>query len=344
MSGTSLDGLDISLCKYYRKDKRWAYEFLDFECIPYSIDLVKKIRNVYDTSARKLVETDIELATYLGEKIAIFIENCKFSVDLIASHGQTIFHVPEKKYTCQIGSGAVIAAITGLPVISDFRQQDITLGGQGAPLVPIGDELLFGEYAACLNLGGFANISYNKDGRRLAFDICAVNFVLNHFARKKNLEYDCDGKLASEGSVNNELLDKLNDLDFYKKTSPKSLGQEWVENSVFPLMNNYKELTAEDLLRTYSEHICFQISKAFLAFAGEKVLVTGGGTKNSFIMERIRELSEKKIIIPDNNLIDFKEAIVFGFLGVLRFKNEINCLASVTGAKRDSCTGALYLP
>lgn len=344
MSGTSLDGLDISLCNYYCENRIWGFDLIDSVFIEYNSEIRNRLRKAYDTTARELVEIDIEFGRYIGEKIIQFINKRKIIIDLIASHGQTIFHSPSEGYTKQIGSGAVISAITRLPVVSDFRQQDVTLGGQGAPLVPAGDALLFQQYGACLNLGGFANISYNLFNNRIAYDICAVNFVLNRLVGQKELEFDCDGVLSAGGKIIQGLLNELEQIDFYKKEPPKSLGQEWTENVIFPILKNYSIQPLENLLRTYSEHICLQLVKVLSTLSSDNILITGGGAKNKFLIKRISELTTKEIVIPSAALIDFKEAIVFGFLGVLRMRNEINCFASVTGAAKDSCTGAVYLP
>jgi anhydro-N-acetylmuramic acid kinase len=343
MSGTSLDGLDIALSRYYICEGTWNFECIDCCLIEYDSKLRNTLRSIYQANALELVKIDIDFGRFIGKQVKKFIDSGKCKIDLIASHGQTIFHSPSEGYTKQIGSGAVIASITGLPVVSDFRQQDVTLGGQGAPLVPVGDALLFNQFAACLNLGGFANISYNKSNNRIAYDICAVNFVLNKLSRQIGFEFDSDGIMASRGKIIEPLLSDLNGVDFYKKLNPKSLGQEWVEAEIFPRLDKFTANDTENLLRTYSEHICIQISNVLELVEGNSILVTGGGARNKFIINRISELTTKKIIVPDRNIIDFKEAIIFGFLGVLRFRNEINCLASVTGAKKDSSSGAIYL-
>jgi anhydro-N-acetylmuramic acid kinase len=344
MSGTSLDGLDIALSRYYLVNGKWKFECIDTCFSEYSPAFKEMLRSSYSTTARELVINDLAFANFVGEKVNKFLNKTDVKIDLIASHGQTIFHSPMDGYTAQIGSGAVIASITGLPVISDFRQQDVTHGGQGAPLVPVGDALLFSEYAACLNLGGFANISLVQENKRIAGDICAVNFVLNRLAQNLGQEFDREGEIAKRGKLIEDLLIELNSIDFYQKDFPKSIGQEWVEEKVWPLMQKYKHEKTENLIKTYSEHLCYKIAQIFEKVKGNSVLVTGGGTRNKFIIEMIANQTTKIIVVPDETIIDFKEAIVFGFLGVLRFRNEINCYASVTGARKDSCTGALYMP
>ena len=259
--------------------------------------------------------------------------------DIIASHGSTVFHEPAKRIMFQIGDGAAIAAETGIPTVSDFRRLDIMLGGQGAPLVPVGDNLLFGEYDYCLNIGGFSNISWREGDRRIAFDISPVNYVINRFARSVGLDMDRDGQIASRGSVNQPLLDRLNALDYYSAPAPKSLGREWVEARVFPLLDGCG-LSLEDLLRTYYEHCAVQLAR--VTQPGRSLLVTGGGAYNKFLIERMRELSGCQVVVPEPAIIEFKEALIFAFLGVLYMTNQVSCLSSVTGARQDNIGGMLF--
>jgi len=261
----------------------------------------------------------------------------------ISSHGHTIFHQPSNGITYQIGNGANITAKTGITTISDFRTLDVALNGQGAPLVPIGDELLFPDYDYCLNLGGFANISFKQDNKRIAFDICPVNIAINYFTSKYfNLLYDKNGNFAKKGKVNINLLEKLNSLSYYKLEYPKSLGREWFEKNFINVISNYK-IDAYDLLRTLYEHIAIQLSLVIENTKDKTILVTGGGAFNSFLIEILKNKTKANIIIPEENLINFKEALIFAFLGLLRFNKNINCLSSVTGAKKDNCGGIIYL-
>jgi anhydro-N-acetylmuramic acid kinase len=258
--------------------------------------------------------------------------------DIIASHGHTIFHEPQKRIMFQIGDGAAIAAETGIDTVSDFRRLDIMLGGQGAPLVPIGDRLLFGDYDYCLNIGGFSNISFEKDGKRIAFDISPVNYVINHYSRQIGLEFDKDGEIAKKGKVDQKLLDELNALPYYNQDGPKSLGREWVEKIIYPMLES-KGMKLEDMLRTYYEHAAMQIAK--VAKNG-KMLITGGGAFNKFLIERIDALTGCETVIPEKQIIDYKEALIFAFLGALYMADEASCLASVTGAKCDNIGGMLF--
>lgn len=345
MSGTSLDGVDLIYVKFVR-DKAYSFEILKTDSEEYSEKWKKTLFEAFNFSGEKLVKLNADYGKFLGELIQKFIlKNSIKKIDFIASHGHTIFHQPEKNYTLQIGSGAVIAAETNTKVICDFRIQDIALGGQGAPLVPIGDQLLFFDYQYCLNLGGFSNISFVKDTKRVAFDICPVNIVMNYYTRKIGFEYDDRGKLASKGKLNIELLDALNKLPFYNDAKPKSLGYEFVIDIVIPLINKYN-LSTKDILRTFVEHSSIQIANVLnrnLTVNGQdKVLVTGGGTFNDFLINRLKQLTKVEVIIPDKEIIDFKEALIFALLGILKDQNEVNCLKSVTGASKDHSSGVVY--
>ncbi len=340
MSGTSMDGLDIAFCSLIKKDK-WEFKIIKAETVEYSIEWLNKLKTIHSKSGAELIELHNAYGKELGLRVNRFIEKNKIQADFIASHGHTIYHQPGKEFTFQLGAGSAIAATTGITTISDFRTLDVNLGGQGAPLVPIGDKLLFSMYDYCLNLGGFANISYDNQSKRIAFDICPVNIILNRLAAELNEKFDNKGKLASSGLVCNALLDELNKLDFYKTTGPKSLGIEWLEKNFIPILAQY-EIPVNDKLRTITEHIAAQLNEAIPGL-DKKILITGGGAYNDFLIDRFKAYSKNKIIIPDADVINFKEALVFAFLGVLRLRNEINCLSSVTGASRDSCSGCIYI-
>ncbi|WP_291099700.1 MULTISPECIES: anhydro-N-acetylmuramic acid kinase [unclassified Empedobacter] len=339
MSGTSLDGLDIC---YVRFDGNQHFEILHAETIDYSSDWRTKLTEAFQYSAMDLCQLDVEYGYFLGEQVKEFIHKNKIrKVDFVASHGQTIFHQPQKSFTLQIGKGAAIASRCQQKVVCDFRTQDVILGGQGAPLVPIGDELLFSNYDACLNLGGFSNISMNRNGKRIAFDICPINIVLNHYAKQLGFDFDKNGELAGQGHINTVLVDELNLLNYYHQPFPKSLGFEWVTNEFLTIVDKY-DISIEDKLRSCVEHFVIQIKNTFALYDINNVLITGGGVRNSFFINRLRELSTVEIIIPTDNLIDFKEALIFAFLGYRRVHNEINCLASVTGASKDHSSGIIY--
>lgn len=342
MSGTSLDGLDICYANFSYLKNKWDFKIINATTVNLPNDLRTNLSNFTTFSALKMAFLNNHLGDFFGKAVNEFIVNNKIDkakIDFISSHGHTIFHQPEKKLTLQIGNGANISSITQLPVICDFRTTDIALDGNGAPLVPIGDQLLFSEYEYCINLGGISNISYQENKNRIAFDICPVNIILNKLANKLGFDYDSNGELAESGDFNKELFIQLNQLEYYKKSNPKSLGYEWVENHIFPLIDNSNLLT-NDLLNTFVEHIAFQIGIHLTK--REKAIFTGGGTHNTFLMERINHYSTSENIIPTKEIIDFKEALIFGFLGVLRWRNEVNILSSVTGATKNNIGGCIY--
>jgi anhydro-N-acetylmuramic acid kinase len=340
MSGTSLDGLDLALC-HFTKTERWNYKVIAAATVEYTENLRQKLAKAIELSAYEFVKLDVDLGKYIAEKINEFLSTQNIKPEFIASHGHTTFHQPQIGLTSQIGNGATIAANTGITTVCDFRTTDVALGGQGAPLVPIGDELLFGHYDACLNLGGISNISFRQNARRVAFDISPCNMALNYLANQLNLPYDKDGENARKGNVDTNLMNKLNDIDFYKKTGAKSLGKEWFDTIFQPLLDS-AEISVCDKLRTVNEHITMQINNILHCENIKTMLVTGGGARNIFLIEQLNSLYKGKIIIPDSETIDFKEAIIFAFLGVLRIREEINCLQAVTGAVTDNCGGGVY--
>lgn len=344
MSGTSLDGLDLCLTEFHF-DGKWNFEIIHADCSVYDDDWRMKLATAHELSEEKLQRLHVEFGQFIGENVNSFLEKNHFSKpEFICSHGHTVFHQPEKGITIQIGDGQTIADITGITCVNDFRSLDVSLGGQGAPLVPIGDGLLFSEFDACLNLGGFSNISFKEDGERRAFDICPVNIVLNELANQLDKPFDHNGDLARSGKLNETLLDQLNSLNLYTEEIRPSLAREWVESTINPLLNQ-SSLTEVDMMRTFVEHVAIQIARVIeRKAAGGSVLVTGGGAYNSFLMERMNTYCLADLIIPDEQTIEFKEALIFAFLGVLRINDEVNVLRSVTGASRDSCSGTIHRP
>lgn len=339
MSGTSLDGLDIAAIEFEFINNKWRYKIIDATTVSYSHEWIKKLKNAPFLPGENLMELNAEYGQFTGIEIDRFIKQFNFKPDLIASHGHTIFHQPEKHFTLQIGSGAEIAAITKTTSVADFRTTDIALGGQGAPLVPVGDKLLFSGFDYCLNIGGFANVSFENNNQRVAFDISPANFALNFFAEKEGLAFDKNGEMGKKGEINEALLTKLNQLGFYRQKAPKSLGREWMEEVFFPEISKFN-LSNTDILRTLYEHIAIQIANA--CTNSGKLFITGGGAFNSFLIERIKHRSNLEIILPDAATINYKEALIFAFLGVLRLQNKINCFASVTGAAKDSSVGIVF--
>lgn len=339
MSGTSLDGLDIVYVKFQKSDYA-NFEILSAETISYSHIWKERLQSAINLDKNGTSVLHNEYGVFLGIKTKEFIsKNNIQKLDFIASHGHTVFHQPEKGITLQVGDGEEILKATNCTVVADFRTQDVQLGGQGAPLVPIGDRLLFSGYQACVNLGGFANISYERNDLRIAFDICPVNIVMNYYSNKMGLEYDDKGIIASKGTIHQGLLKELNSLPFYSKKPPKSLGLEWVQQYVFPLVDKYK-LDSHNILRTFLEHVAQQISQIIQPF--DTILFTGGGVYNDFLIKRIEDIGKNNIIIPADDIINYKEALIFGLLGLLKLQGQVNCLSSVTGAQKNHSSGKIF--
>lgn len=344
MSGSSLDGVDIAYCVFEKKEDTWTVTIEQAECIPFPERWINRLQFLPVQSALTFFKTHTYFGHYLGELTSAFIKKYQLKIDLIASHGHTVFHEPHNRLTAQIGDGAAIAATTGITTITQLRTNDVALFGQGAPIVPIGDLHLFPTYRYCLNLGGIANISIKTTDKITAFDVCACNQILNRLAQEMELPYDDKGQLAASGKVDEALLKDLNAPDFFGKKPPKSLSNQWVMQTMMDIINEYL-LETPDLLATFCEHIAQQIAKSIHHFNPqifEKMLVTGGGAFNDFLMQRIADLAKVEVVIPDEKLISFKEAMVMAFMGVLRVRKEVNVLCSVTGAKRDTICGAVW--
>lgn len=347
MSGTSLDGVDLSFCTYTYDSSNWSYVLHATKSYSYSKKWQLRLKSAIHLSAPDLYQLDIEIAHLFSDCIQKFIKEYSIelsSITAISSHGHTVYHQPEKGFTIQIGNGETISALTNLMVINDFRSKDVALGGQGAPLVPIGDHLLFGKLAdGFLNIGGISNISYRNKNSIKAFDICPGNLPINYLIQKIGLDYDHNGKLARKGKIHQRLLNELNALEYYTKTSAKSLGIEWFETDFFPQLKKHA-ISLEDQLATIVEHIALMIGTTVNKLSIKQLFITGGGAYNSYLIERIGFYYEGKIIIPEKELIEFKEAIIFGFLGACRLTLQPTALSSVTGAIRNSCGGVIHLP
>ena len=341
MSGTSLDGLDMAFCLFSKKNGRWQYRIGSAETAHYSPEWKQRLKGVGEMKAVDLAFADTEYGHLIGTLVRNFIRRHKIEPVLIASHGHTVFHRPRQGMTLQIGHGAAIAAETGIETVCDFRTTDVAMGGQGAPLVPVGDRDLFGQFTFCLNLGGFANVSYDHRGKRIAFDICPVNVVLNMLAATKGMEFDRGGALAAAGNLYVPLLQALDRLPFYSAPPPKSLGKEWVMSEVMPVLGSFR-IPVKDKLHTFGHHIAGQIAAACSGKRKGTILVTGGGAYNHFLVDLVRMMTPHEVIIPDDLTISFKEALIFAFLGMLRVTGQLNTLRSVTGARSDTIGGAVY--
>ena len=338
MSGTSVDGLDICYISF-PKNKIEDYEIANCKTYDYPIDLKNELINVIKKDYEKIKDLDLKFGEFIGLSINKFISENKLPVpDLISSHGHTVFHEPNIGKTLQIGNGSIIKKITGIKTVNNFREQDVKLGGQGAPLVPIGDKLLFKKFKYCLNLGGFVNISIKNGDEIFAYDICPLNTVLNLYSKKIGYEYDHDGNLSSKGTVDDNLLNELNQLSYYFEENPKSLGLEFVIEKVLPIIDSYR-LSESDVLATYVRHVAFQISNNITD--DEKVLISGGGSFNKTLIESLRN-HNINLVVPVSQILNYKESLIFGLLGYLRINNKINCLRSVTGASKDHSSGDIY--
>jgi anhydro-N-acetylmuramic acid kinase len=355
MSGSSLDGLDMVFAELHENAGKWSYEIIKADCYSYTTEWTEKLKSAITVSALDYQLLHTEYGHYIGKEVNRFIEENElhYKAALVSSHGHTTFHVPSKKMTAQLGDGAAIAAETGLPVVTDLRALDVALSGQGAPIVPIGEKLLLGEYDYFLNIGGITNISGSSKppSGSWGFDICPANRVLNMLANDAGKEFDEGGRLASEGTVDEKLLNELNSLSYYGKPYPKSLANDFGTDTVYSIIKK-AAITTVDALRTYVEHIALQIRNGIttitdprLTTHDSRLLVTGGGAFNNFLVERITEQLKSinvSVIIPDENLVKYKEALIMGLIGVLRWREEYNVLSSVTGAARDSIGGALW--
>ena len=354
MSGSSLDGLDIALCRFDLEGDQISWELLAQDCVPFDPKWTMRLKKLYSQDALTFAKAHTYFGHYMGELVSDFMRKFQVDADFVASHGHTVFHEPESRLSFQIGDGAALAVACGLPTITDFRQHDVALGGEGAPLAPIADKYLFPGYDFYLNIGGIANLSAQVDGKMIAFDVCAANTLLNFVAAQIGLDYDRDGRLAANGEVRKFLLDELNNDFHYRNPYPKSLSNKWVQSRMVPILIRTR-LSPEDKARTVCEHISLQISHSVATVIDRegipnrpfRLLATGGGALNRYLMDNIREVFEHdqldvEVVLPSPEIVKFKEAILMAFMGVLRLENRPNVLQSATGASKDHIAGALY--
>jgi anhydro-N-acetylmuramic acid kinase len=354
MSGSSLDGLDVAFVVFQESGGKWSYHIEAAECLPFSSEWENRLRDAITLSAKDYLLLHSAFGHYIGHQVNAFIEKYRLQhrVQLISSHGHTTFHMPEQKMTGQIGDGAAIAAVTGINTVSDLRALDVALGGQGAPIVPMGEKMLLSEFPLLLNLGGIANISASLSSGYIAYDVCPANRVLNMLAAEKGMPYDAGGQLASSGTLRDEALAFLNQLPFYAAPFPKSLANDFGTDVVFPVLKKYN-LGTTDALRTMVEHIAIQITRNIGRLLPKmdpalpkKVLVTGGGAYNTFLVDRMQSILRPlgvELSVPDENLILYKEALIMALLGVLRWREEATALHTVTGASFSSVGGCVWM-
>ncbi|WP_431161375.1 anhydro-N-acetylmuramic acid kinase [Flagellimonas beolgyonensis] len=348
MSGTSLDGLDMAYCHIWKDNEHWHFSIKHTKDVSYTDEMREYLKNAIYLSEEDHAQLHKDYGVWLGEQAKLFIEELGEEVDFIASHGHTSHHRPKEGITFQLGDGQLLANTSGKQVVCDFRTKDVSLKGQGAPLVPIGDRLFFHDYEFCLNLGGISNISFEKEGERIAFDIGLANMPLNFITHKMGLSYDDDGQLARSGNLDQGLLDQLNRLEYYTLPYPKSTGYEWFTAKIIPLIKASKATDA-DLLHTFIHHNCEQIATVAHTYATKpqsRILATGGGALNGYFMETLQDKlgTDITVVVPDKTLVAYKEALVFALMGVLRLEGKINVLSSVTGAMEDSGSGEVFFP
>jgi anhydro-N-acetylmuramic acid kinase len=346
MSGTSMDGVDLCLADINENNGSWNYSILARETVPFEEKWRVRLSQLRYQNSEVFVKTDVFFGRYLGELVNNFLQTNNSRADLVASHGHTVFHDPAGWITRQAGDGATLNATCNIPVVSNFRRADVALGGQGAPLVGIGDDIFFGDYDACLNLGGFCNISAIQDGKRVAFDVAPCNIILNRLARDRGQKYDTNGQIAESGEVIYPLLNDLNEIPFYGQTYPKSLGREWINKEFWYIVRDFDTEPLENRMKTLVMHIAQQVAKAIDSLfgengAGKKILVTGGGAHNLCLVDYLKSETDADIVIPDTDIVDFKEALVFGLLGAMRVRNMTNTQNSATGASASVVAGSL---
>ena len=352
MSGTSFDGLDLCVVRFNQTQEGYHYEIKHSSHRAYPETFVSQLKRAHLATETEMLALEESFDAITISAIKELFKHYNKSIDLISSHGHTTLHQPERGITRQIGNGKLLSKTFNIPVAYDFRSSDLALGGQGAPLVPIGDHLLFHNYDICLNLGGISNLSYSFENKRHAFDVGMFNTPINELVEPLGYNYDKDGNIAANGSLITSLFERLNSLEFYTIQGAKSLGKEWYYSYYVKEVEAVKG-SLEDLVRTVTEHNVYQIFKALKEFYNRhkiakklKVLVTGGGAHNRFAMQLLQSQTKNfaSMIVPDSQLVDYKEALVFAFMGYLRVHNKINVYSSVTGASSDSCAGTLIQP
>lgn len=347
MSGSSLDGIDVVYCRINKVEKEISYEILASSCLPIPEVWKTRLKSIVSFSAKEFCETNSAFGKFLGEIVSRFInEHHIEQIDFVASHGHTVFHFPEKKFTSQIGEGAALAAACHLPVVCDFRAADVAHGGTGAPIVPIADWYFFHQFQFCLNLGGIANISAKNNERIIAYDVAPCNQLLDYFSEEKGVPFDNEGMIARSGKINSKVLDELLNNDFHRQSFPKSLDNGF-SKQLIPL---FSPCSTEDKLRTAVEYVAICLAREIhfaaeqlnMSLPGTKMLATGGGVFNKFLMERVSSLTPVEVVIPDATTIKFKEALAMALMGFLRWHQQTNVFASVTGAQKNTISGAVY--
>lgn len=347
MSGSSLDGIDMAYCKIQTANP-YTFTIIAAATSPFSHEEFLMLKNCTPDIHYNYHKEDEMFAKVSAQAINNFLQKNNLpKPDAIASHGHTVFHFPALGKTKQIGSGQLIANLTGCKVIYDFRAADVEAGGQGAPLVPLCDAIFFNNYHACLNIGGIANISFDTPTGRIGFDICGANQLLNYIAQTIDLPFDENGELAAAGFVDEQLLSDLDACAYFQLPYPKSLDNHFVRKYFIERIAA-ANISANDKLATATYHIAKQIAiiinQQNKVHENYRLLVTGGGAFNVYLIQLIEKLTGIKITLPANEIIQFKEALAMCLMGVEKLQNKPNFLPSVTGAKTAVSGGVVVIP
>jgi len=341
MSGTSGDGLDLAVVSFPSTTNE-SYQLIEGITLPYPPHWQKRLTFQDQISGSDLLRLNHDYGVYTANLIKEYLRQTPYPISLIALHGHTYLHQPALGITYQLGCGPEVSQICGITTVSDFRTADVSLGGQGAPLVPIGDKFLFAEYDGCLNLGGFANLSILNREPILACDLAPANLIMNHLSKREGLPFDKDGEIAAQGQIIPQLLETLRSLPYFREKPPKSLGREWLEVEFLPLFAERRGTT--DLMATAVAFLVEQVTEYCQSYGLQRVLVTGGGAFNRFLIQQLQQQRPKTFEIPGPKLIEYKEALLFAWLGMRRIQEKINVWASVTGAAVNHSAGIVHKP
>ena len=354
MSGTSLDGLDIALC-YFEPE----YQLLHSRCFEFTDDLKQRVLPFMTDQAQSIDELmilDRDLATFAAEAILIFLHDHRIDakeVNAIGYHGQTLRHRPDEGCSLQIGNPHILAEMTGIDVIADFRRRDLAAGGEGAPLVPAFHHFLTEKMRrpfALLNLGGIANLSlFCENGEIQGFDTGPANTLIDQWIyQHTGVNFDAEGEWAASGAINQPLLEALLEEPYFQRSAPKSTGREtfnleWLNHK----LTYFGELSPEDIQATLTELTAVTIADALkhAKLNNCQLILCGGGARNRYLVERLTTHLPDFTIIASDLLgwsADAMEAAAFAWLA-WAFKNKkAGNIPAVTGAFGERRLGALY--
>ena len=349
MSGTSLDGIDISLCEIDNNSIKEIHS----SAYPFPSELKEEILEAISgqITLEQLGTLDHKLGLLYAKTLTSFLQKYALrseSICAIGLHGQTLWHAPESAnpFTMQLGDPNLVVAATNIKVVADFRRADMANGGQGAPFAPAFHRAIFGEKnCAVLNIGGMANITLLGE-EYLGFDSGCGNVLLDYWAMQSlGVPYDKEGAFATSGEVIEELLEAMLVDPYFAKKPPKSTGREyfnstWLANTM-PLFSSYKDA---DVQRTLLELTAKSIANDINRYSVDEIIAYGGGVHNSFLMQRLTQLCKAKIVLSNHYGInaEFMEAMVFAWFAHKRINNEAIDLRTITGARKNSLLGAIY--